>query len=414
MHLLHLQHQYYLLLLLIPLAALFMYFEFGQKDLDSVKDRKVGDSQYGSARWINKKEKKKLFERIVYDPESWRKGKREGLKQGILFGLEKGFKNKKSIKDKIIPFKFKEKRIALLDTSDSNSILVGPSGIGKTNFFLLPQIEYAGASGMSFLVTDTKGYVYKTMGNILKKYYGYNVVLIDFRNPTRSEHYNLMQLVNNYMDLTKQNRESHLGLTYEAKAQKYAKIISKSIIESSGFKGGGDNSYFYDSAKGLITSAILVISEFGQKGERHIISVFKLIQELSRNISDGENEDLQTEYAKLLALLPENHKAKWFAGSAVETDIKTALNVFGTALSKLTQFIDSELEQILCFDEDFTAEEFANEKTAIFVVLPEEDKTKYFLFSLFLVQLYRELLNIADEKGGTLDNRIVFFEDDTN
>lgn len=52
------------------------------------------------------------------------------------------------------------------------------------------------------------------MGNILKKYYGYNVVRIDFRNPTRSEHYNLMQLVNNYMDLTKQNRESHLGLTY--------------------------------------------------------------------------------------------------------------------------------------------------------------------------------------------------------
>ena len=42
---------------------------------------------------------------------------------------------------------------------------------------------YAAASGMSFLVTDTKGYIFQKMSNILNKYYGYNVVLIDFRNP---------------------------------------------------------------------------------------------------------------------------------------------------------------------------------------------------------------------------------------
>lgn len=70
------------------------------------------------------------------------------------------------------------------------------------------------------------------------------------------------------------------------------------------------------------------------------------------------------------------------------------------------------LSLFLCFDGDFTAEKFANEKTAVFVVLPEEDKTKYFLFSLFLMQLYRELLNLADEKGGILDNRVMFFEDE--
>lgn len=397
MNLLHLQYQYYMLLSLIPLTIIFMYFELKDKDLNTVKNKTVGNGQYGSARWINEKEKNELYERIIYEPDQWRKGKRTNLKQGLIWGIENKGKRK----------------IALLDTSDSNSVLVGPSGIGKTNFFLIPQIEYAAASGMSFLVTDTKGYIYQKMGNILKKYYGYNVVLIDFRNPIRSEHYNLLQLVNKYMDLSKENKDSQSGLKYEAKAQKYAKIVAKSIIESAGFKGGGDNSYFYDSAEGIITSSILLISEFGNKGERHIISVFKLIQELSKNISNEENnKDLQTEFAKLIALLPENHKAKWFAGAAVEADIKTALSVFATALSKLTKFIDSELEQILCFDGDFTAEKFAIEKTAVFVVLPEEDKTKYFLFSLFLMQLYRELLNLADETGGVFKNRIIFFEDE--
>ena len=393
----NLPYQNYMLLLLIPLGVLFIYFHFKERDLDNVKNRTVGDGQYGSARWINEREKEKIFEKIVYEPDKWRKGKRNNLKQGILWGIEgSGYR-----------------KTALLDTSDSNSIMVGPSGIGKTNYFLIPQIEYAAASGMRFLVTDTKGYVYQKMGTILKKYYDYNVVLIDFRNPMRSEHYNLLQLVNKYMDLSKENKGSQIGLTYEAKSQKYAKIISRSIIESAGFKGGGDNSYFYDSAEGIITSSILLVSEFGNKGERHIISVFKLIQELSKNISsEGDNKDLQTEFAKLISLLPENHKAKWFAGAAVEADIKTALSVFATALSKLTKFIDSELEQILCFDGDFTAEKFASKKTAVFVVLPEEDKTKYFLFSLFLMQLYRELLNLADEKGGILDNRVMFFEDE--
>ncbi|MCR3758919.1 type IV secretory system conjugative DNA transfer family protein [Clostridium felsineum] len=395
--LMHLPYQDYILMFVLPpLIILFIVVNMKEKDLNRVKDRKVGDGQYGSARWIKDKEVKELFKKVPYEPEKWRMGKnRENLKQGLLLGINK-------------------KNIATLDMSDSNSMLVGPSGIGKTNFFLMPQIEYAAASGMSFLVTDTKGYIFQKMSNILKKYYGYNVVLIDFRNPIRSDKYNLMQLVNKYMDIYRAQPETQMGLISEAKAQKYAKIISVSIIESAGFKGGGDNSYFYDSAEGIITSSILLIAEYGNKNERHIISVFKLIQELSKNISSPEdaNKDLQTEFAKLIMLLPENHKAKWFAGAAVEADIKTALSVFATALSKLTKFIDSELEQIICFDGDFTAEDFAKEKTAVFVVLPEEDKTKYFLFSIFLMQLYRELLNIADEKGGSLKNRVMFFEDE--
>ena len=40
--------------------------------------------------------------------------------------------------------------------------------------------------------------------------------------------------------------------------------------------------------------------------------------------------------------------------------------------------------------------------------MPEEDNTKYFIISLILQQLYREILVVADENGGKLDNRVVF------
>ena len=50
-------------------------------------------------------------------------------------------------------------------------------------------------------------------------------------------------------------------------------------------------------------------------------------------------------------------------------------SVMSTVLSRLNSFLDSELEQILCFDSAIDAEMFAAEKSAIFLILPEENQT---------------------------------------
>ena len=52
-------------------------------------------------------------------------------------------------------------------------------------------------------------------------------------------------------------------------------------------------------------------------------------------------------------------------------------SVMGTALSRLNSFLDSELEQILCFDTEIDAERFCNEKCAVFVILPEENPNSF-------------------------------------
>jgi type IV secretion system protein VirD4 len=87
-------------------------------------------------------------------------------------------------------------------------------------------------------------------------------------------------------------------------------------------------------------------------------------------------------------------------------------SVMSTVLSRLNAFLDSEMEQILCFDTAIDAEKFCNEKSAIFIVLPEEDLTKYFMVSLMIQQLYREILAVADENGGKLKKRVVFYCDE--
>ena len=81
-------------------------------------------------------------------------------------------------------------------------------------------------------------------------------------------------------------------------------------------------------------------------------------------------------------------------------------------LSRLNAFLDSELEQVLCFDSTMNAERFAAEKSAIFLILPEEDQTKNFMAGLMIQTLARELFAVADENGGRLPGRVVFFCDE--
>ena len=81
-------------------------------------------------------------------------------------------------------------------------------------------------------------------------------------------------------------------------------------------------------------------------------------------------------------------------------------SVMSTVLSRLNAFLDSELEQVLCFDSVIDAEKFASEKSAIFLILPEEDTTKNFMAGLMIQNLSRELFAVADENGGKLQNRV--------
>ena len=284
--------------------------------------------------------------------------------------------------------------------------MIGAAGVGKTAYWLYPCIEYACATGMSFLSTDTKGDIVRNYGRIARNCYGYKVSVIDLRNPTRSNGNNLLHLVNKYMDLYQANPDT---LLYKAKAEKYAKIIAKTIIMAGGDSANyGQNAYFYDAAEGVLCATILLVAEFCAPEKRHIVSVFKVIQELlAPSAKKGKNQ-----FQQLIELLPSDHKAKWFAGAALNSAEQSMASVMSTALSRLNAFLDSELEQLLCLDTEIDAEIFCNQKSAVFLIMPEEDPNTFFMISLLVQQLYREILAVADENGGKLKNRCVFFCDE--
>ena len=363
--------------------------------LNGIKSKTVGDGQHGTARWATTQEIKKSYASVPFDVASWREGKNLPEVQGLILGSTQRGKQLD----------------ALVDRDDVHCLMIGASGVGKTAFFLYPNLEFACASGMSYVALDTKGDLSRNYGTIAKKYYGYHVSVIDLRNPTRSDGSNLLTLINRYMDIAREHPDN---LAARAKAEKYAKILAKTIVNPGGDdQDRGQNAFFYDAAEGLLTSVILLLAEYvppdsAGHEKRHIVSVFKLVQELLAPSGQGKKTGFQV----LMDNLPSTHKARWFAGAALNTSEQGMASVMSTVLSRLNAFLDSELEQILCFDSTIDAEHFAAEKSAIFLVLPEEDSTKNFMAGLMIQNLSRELFSVADEHGGKLQNRVVFYCDE--
>ena len=183
--------------------------------LNNIKSKTVGDGQYGTARWATDQEIRKAYVTVPFNVAAWRAGKKRPTVQGLVLGsVQRG------------------KRLeALVDRDDVHCLMIGASGVGKTAFFLYPNIEYACACGMSFLILDTKGDLARNCGRIAQKYYGYRVSVVDLRNPIRSDGNNLMTLVNRYMDVAREHPDN---LKARANAEKYAKVLAKTIINPSG------------------------------------------------------------------------------------------------------------------------------------------------------------------------------------
>lgn len=389
-----------IILLVVGGAAALIVSFIDKGNLNNIKSRKVGDGQHGTSRWASEKEVAQQLSVLPFLPDQWRKGECLPTTPGTIVGFIGNNKNPK----------------ARIDPTDSHSLVISTPGGGKTTFFMYPNIEYACACGLSFLSTDTKGDVFRDYAGISEKHYGYNPYVIDLRNPAKSHGYNMLHLINKYMDLYK----STGNISYKARAEKYAKITAKTIVFTKGFSDGGQNAFFYDAAEGVIAAVILLVAELCQPNERHIVSVFKLVQELlefdpetvPQNKQETEVKKPKRYFEQLMATLPSEHKAKWLAGSALNSPGQSMTSVMSTAMSRLLSFIDTDLEQIICFNSDVDAERFCSNKTSVFIVFPENDAPKHFLVSLFVKQLYDECLEISGEQNNRLERRVYFFLDE--
>ena len=111
-------------------------------NLNNIKSRTVGDGQHGTARWATEQEIRSSYALVPFRVADWRAGKNLPEAQGLVLGSRSGRKGGVT---------------ALVDSDDIHCLMIGASGVGKTAYFLYPNLEYACACGMSCFISDTKG-----------------------------------------------------------------------------------------------------------------------------------------------------------------------------------------------------------------------------------------------------------------
>lgn len=359
----------------------------------AVRDVKAGHGQHGDAHFMEPEEVKRVYHEVQQGNET---------QPAMLVGASKS--------------------TWLVDTSDQSVLMVAPPGAGKSTSLYIPTITYNArvnlrthdaqgiGQGASMVLVSVKDDLYTITSAELKKC-GYRVLKLDLRNVFCSCHFNLLYRVNIEIDAWRKEQDAKQRAVHYATAERYAKVIASAIIGNTGSVNSGDSSeYFNETARGLITGLVLLVSQYGQDGERHIVSVFNLIVELAG--ADNPEKGNTVQKSRLAAMLEgvTDRRIKGYISTTTSADIRTTLNIVSSALSKLLKFVDAELEQLICtHDNDLDAERFIERPTAIFLIAPDENETRHFLASLFVRFLTDDLIALAERQGGHCPRPFYYF-----
>ena len=90
---------------------------------------------------------------------------------------------------------------------------------------------------------------------------------------------------------------------------------------------------------------------------------------------------------------------------------KTRGSFFTSALTTLRLFTSKSIYGMTC-KSDFNLKQAGEQKTVIYIILPDEKTTYYSLASLFVYQNYVSLVETADKRGGELKTRVNYILDE--
>ena len=378
----------------------------------------AGQNQFGSARWLTKNEINENFKSFILNKnnedmillENSAKleiknmvdnKKKENEKKEDKKEKDKKEEKKNEVKIKEIESggivlgmeKIKEKEKIYYIDDDVHTLCIGATRSGKTRSIVLQTIGVLGLSGESIIISDPKAEIYHYTENYLKNL-NYEVVVIDFKNPLKSNNYNFLQPIIDSID--NDNIPKAIEATWDLTASLVPEDSHSEKIWSNG-------------EASIIAASIIAVVYDNKKGRsrkfQNMTNVYFFIAEMCKTI-DGVMP--LTSYLKKI---PSDHPAKGLLSISEVAPSKTRGSFFTSALTTLRLFTNP-LIYSMTNKSDFDMNVISKKKIALFIILPDEKRTYYSLASLFVNQMYMALINVADKRGGRLKNRVNFILDE--
>ena len=280
-----------------------------------------------------------------------------------------------------------------VDNGEGHTLIIGSTGAGKTQVAIFPLVHSLAKHDESMIITDPKGEIYETTAEMLRKR-GYNVVLLNFRNPQQGSGWNPLHLPYKYYKEGNPDKANELtddlamNILYDENAQNNDPFWEKTSAD-----------YFSGICLGLFEDA--------KEDEINLNSVnlFTTVGEEKC----GPNALYANEYFKTKDPASPAYVS---ASSTIAAPNETRGSILSVFKQKIRLFAARENLSEMLSHSDFEFEDIGRKKTAVFIVIQDEKKTYHSLVTIFLKQCYETLVDYAQKCGGKLPYRTNFLLDE--
>ncbi|MDD5979904.1 MAG: type IV secretory system conjugative DNA transfer family protein [bacterium] len=281
-----------------------------------------------------------------------------------------------------------------VDNGEAHNIIVGATGSGKTQIVVFPLVQSLAKHDESMIITDPKGEIYETTGNMLRER-GYNIVLLNFRNPQNGNAWNPMNLP--YTLYKEGNTDKAIELLDD---------LALNILYEE--KQGGSDPFWEKTAADYFTGLALGLFEDAKEEQINLNSI-NLMSSMGEERFGGPNNNYIKEYFNGK---DPSKPAYINASGTVYAPEDTKGGVLSTFKQKIKLFSSREnLSEMLAYN-NFDMKEIGRQKTAVFMIVQDEKKTLHPLATIFIKQCYETLIDVAQENGGKLPHRTNFILDE--
>ena len=301
-------------------------------------------------------------------------------------------------------------------------VYLGSTGSGKSVTQVIPFCIFLCNSKekRSAFITDPKGEIFeKTSKMFLDS--GYNVLTIDFRNPEKSNKFNILEPIIKEYDNYVKNKNKALEEKNNINKTNYNNIAMKSFAEVNRLitslssivmkeKIEPKDPFWNNSAQLLLEGII------GFFLEEYELGNIKREQITMTSIKKFQNSLLlESNFDKFKAYIENKNYGSKSKDSLIsiitasENTYKSITSVWG---SKMALFDDVNVANITskC---DFNFDILGKEKVVLYVIVPDEDNTYYTLVTTIIGLLYKELTKLANkQKDKKLPVKIDFLLDE--
>ena len=278
-----------------------------------------------------------------------------------------------------------------VDNGETHNLIIGSTGSGKTETIVKPMVRLLARNGESMIITDPKGEIYKQTVALLKEK-GYNIVLLNFREPEHGNCWNPLEMPYNYY---------HAG--NKDKALELLDDVAMNILKDPNSKA---EPFWEDSAADYFSGLALGLFMDAKPKEVNISSINYM------SALGEERFGPKTYLQDYFTSKGEDSNAYILASNTINAPTDTKGSILSTFRQKIRVFSSRDSLNEMLSQSDFDMKSIGREKTAVFMTIHDEKKTYHGLLTIFIKQCYETLIDVAQENGGKLNYRTNFILDE--